>query len=173
VALRRSVLIEAGIAVVLLTVTTILTGSQPGRAAEEQKNLAKAPASASPGASAPAATAPQQISLGIPFDTGGAGGKGTASLTLAPPRAGRDAEVHLELTDPAGQPIKAPEVKLAFTLPAQHLGPLPAKVAAFTAGHWIATGVRLPLPGTWQLALTVRTSDIDEVTVTRNITITS
>ncbi|MFI0895235.1 copper resistance protein CopC [Streptomyces sp. NPDC020983] len=171
VALRRTVLIEAGIAVVLLTVTTILTGSQPGRAAEEQKRLAKAPAA--PGASAPAATAPQQVSLSIPFDTGGAGGKGTASLTLAPPRAGRDAEVHMELTDPAGKPIKAPEVRLAFTLPAQHLGPLPAKVRAFTAGHWIATGVRLPLAGTWQLALTVRTSDIDEVTVTRDVQITS
>ncbi len=171
VALRRSVLIEAGIAVVLLTVTTILTGSQPGRAAEEQKNLAKAPAA--PGASAPAATAPQQVSLSIPFDTGGAGGKGTASLTLAPPRAGQDAEVHLELADPSGKPIKAPEVRLAFTLPAQHLGPLPAKVSAFTGGHWIATGVRLPLAGTWQLALTVRTSDIDEVTVTRNVQITS
>lgn len=171
VALRRSVLIEAGIAVVLLTVTTILTGSQPGRAAEEQKHLAKAPAA--PGASAPAAAAPQQVSLSIPFDTGGAGGKGTASLTLAPPRAGQDAEVHLELADPAGKPIKAPEVRLAFTLPAQHLGPLPAKVSAFTAGHWIATGVRLPLAGTWQLALTVRTSDIDEVTVTRNVQITS
>ncbi|MFI0718014.1 copper resistance CopC/CopD family protein [Streptomyces sp. NPDC021224] len=171
VALRRSVLIEAGIAVVLLTVTTILTGSQPGRAAEEQKNLGKAPAA--PGASAPAATAPQQVSLSIPFDTGGAGGKGTASLTLAPPRAGKDAEVHLELTDPAGKPIKAPEVRLAFTLPAQHLGPLQAKVGAFTAGHWIATGVRLPLAGAWQLALTVRTSDIDEVTVTRTVQITS
>ncbi|NUS12171.1 MAG: hypothetical protein HOY69_12340 [Streptomyces sp.] len=171
VALRRSVLAEAGIAVVLLTVTTILSGSQPGRAAEEQKALAKAPAA--PGTSAPATAAPQDVTLRIPFDTGGAGGRGTASLTLSPPRAGLDAVAHLELTDLAGRPLKAPEVRLAFTLPAQHLGPLQAKVAPFTAGHWIANGVRLPLAGTWQVALTVRTSDIDEVTVTRNVQITS
>lgn len=174
VALRRSVLAEAGIAVVLLTVTTMLSGSQPGRAAEEQKGLASAPAaSATPGASAPAPGTSQDVSLRIPFDTGGPGGKGTAELTLSPARAGAAASVHLELADSGGRPMKAPEVRLAFTLPAQNLGPLPAKVSTFGAGHWIASGVRLPLAGNWQVALTVRTSDIDEVTVTGNVQVTS
>ncbi|WP_107415680.1 copper resistance CopC/CopD family protein [Actinacidiphila paucisporea] len=171
VALRRSVLAEVGVAVVLLTITTMLTGSQPGRAAEEQKALASAPAA--PGASAPATGASQDADLRIPFDTGGPDGKGTADLILSPARAGTAASVHLELTDAAGLPVKAPEVRLAFTLPAQHLGPLPAKVSAFGAGHWIASNVTLPLAGNWQVALTVRTSDIDEVTVTRNVQITS
>ncbi|WP_329177073.1 copper resistance CopC/CopD family protein [Streptomyces sp. NBC_01477] len=171
VALRRSVLAEVGIAVVLLTVTTLLTGSQPGRAAEEQKALAPAPAA--PGATAPAPGASQDADLRIPFDTGGPGGKGIADLVLSPARAGTTAVVHLELTDPAGLAVKAPEVRLAFTLPAQHLGPLAVKVTPFSAGHWIASTVRLPLAGSWQVALTVRTSDIDEVTVTRNVQITS
>jgi copper transport protein len=171
VALRRSVLAEVGIAVVLLTVTTLLTGSQPGRAAEEQKALAPAPAA--PGTTAPAPGSSQDVSLRIPFDTGGPEGKGTAGFTLSPARAGTSAVVHLELTDAAGLPVKAPEVRLAFTLPAQHLGPLPAKLSPFSAGHWIASTVQLPLAGTWQVALTVRTSDIDEVTVTRNVQITS
>ncbi|WUH92295.1 copper resistance protein CopC [Streptomyces sp. NBC_00433] len=171
VALRRSVLAEVGVAVVLLTITTMLTGSQPGRAAEEQKALAPAPAA--PGASAPATGASQDADLRIPFDTGGPGGKGTADLILSPARAGTAASVHLELTDAAGLPVKAPEVRLAFTLPAKNLGPLPAKVSPFGAGHWIASNVTLPLAGNWQVALTVRTSDIDEVTVTRNVQITS
>nr|WSX78201.1 copper resistance protein CopC [Streptomyces sp. NBC_00899] len=171
VALRRSVLVEAGIAVVLLTVTTMLSGSQPGRAAEEQKALAPAPAA--PGATAPAPGASQDVNLRIPFDTGGTGGKGTADLSLSPARAGAAASVHLELTNSAGLPMKAPEVRLAFTLPAQNLGPLPAKVSAFSAGHWIASNVTLPLAGNWQVALTVRTSDIDEVTVTSTMQITS
>ncbi|MFG1805316.1 copper resistance CopC/CopD family protein [Streptomyces sp. NPDC049040] len=173
VALRRSVLAEAGIAVVLLTVTTMLSGSQPGRAAEEQKGLASAPAA--PGAATPSAAPipPQNVDLRIPFDTGGPGGKGTAGLSMSPTRAATAAVVHLELTDAAGLPIKAPEVRLAFTLPAQHLGPLPAKVSPFGAGHWIASSVQLPLAGDWQVALTIRTSDIDEVTVTSTIRITS
>ncbi|CAG7651080.1 copper resistance CopC/CopD family protein [Actinacidiphila bryophytorum] len=173
-ALRRSVLAEAGIAVVLLTVTTILSGSQPGRAAEEQKALGAAPAAgAAPGVTAPAQGASQDATLRIPFDTGGPGGKGTADLTLSPARAGSSATVHLELTAPGGLPLKAAEVRLAFTLPAQKLGPLQAKVSTFGAGHWIASGVQLPLAGAWQVAVTVRTSDIDEVTVTGSMQITS
>ena len=35
--LRRSVLAEAGIAVVLLAVTTVLTSTEPGRTVEEAK----------------------------------------------------------------------------------------------------------------------------------------
>ncbi|UWE13483.1 copper resistance CopC/CopD family protein [Actinacidiphila bryophytorum] len=172
-ALRRSVLAEAGIAVVLLTVTTILSGSQPGRAAEEQKALATAPAAgAAPGVTAPAQGASQDATLRIPFDTGGPGGKGTADLTLSPARAGSSATVHLELTAPGGLPLKAAEVRLSFTLPAQKLGPLDAKVTTFGAGHWIASGVQLPLAGAWQVAVTVRTSDIDEVTVTGSMQIT-
>lgn len=171
VALRRSVLAEVGIAVVLLTVTTMLTGSQPGRAAEEQKALAPAPAG--PGVTAPVTRVPQDVDLRIPFDTGGPHGKGTADLELSPAKAGADAVVHLELSDAAGLPVTAPEVRLAFTLPAQNLGPLSAKVTSFGAGHWIASNVRLPLAGSWQVTLTVRTSDIDEVTVTRNVQVAS
>jgi copper transport protein len=164
-ALRRSVMAEAGIAVVLMAVATTLSGSQPGRAAEEQKSLA----AASPAATPSAAPTSLDVTERIPFDTGGPGGKGTATVTLTPARAATDASVHLELADGSGKSIEAPEVRLAFTLPAQHLGPLQAKVAPFGAGHWIADGVRLPLAGDWQMSLTVRTSDIDEVTVTRTV----
>lgn len=164
-ALRRSVMAEAGIAVVLMAVATTLSGSQPGRAAEEQKSLA----AASPAATPSAAPTSLDVTERIPFDTGGPGGKGTATVTLTPARAATEASVHLELADGSGKSIDAPEVRLAFTLPAQHLGPLQAKVAPFGAGHWIAGGVRLPLAGDWQMSLTVRTSDIDEVTVTRTV----
>jgi copper transport protein len=168
-ALRRSVMAEAVIAVVLMGVATTLSGSQPGRAAEEQKSLT----AAQPAATPTAAPAGQDVNLRVPFDTGGPGGKGTATVELTPAKAGVDATVHLELADDTGRTINAPEVRLAFTLPAQKLGPLQAKVAAFGAGHWIASGVRLPLAGDWQMALTVRTSDIDEVTVTRTVRVSS
>ncbi|MFF7192582.1 copper resistance CopC/CopD family protein [Streptomyces sp. NPDC008079] len=162
--LRRSVLIEVGIAVVLLTVTTMLTGSQPGRAAEEQKDL-KAPPAATGGGNA---TAPTEVVLSIPYDTGGPHGKGTAGLTVSPARSGAN-EVHLFLSTPAGSSVDVPEVRLQFTLPAKKIGPIDVPLQHLTVGHWTAAGVQLPLPGAWQVAVTVRTSDIDEVTETRNM----
>ncbi|WNI16545.1 copper resistance protein CopC [Streptomyces sp. ITFR-21] len=163
-ALRRSVLAEAVVAAALLTVTTLLTGSQPGRAAEEQKGLADAP-------STPAASSgvPAQLALDIPYDTGGPRGSGTAGFTLSPGRAGTPNEIHLLLTDPANAPVDVPEVRLAFTLPARRLGPIQVPLEHVDTGHWTATGVQLPLPGSWQLSVTVRTSDVDEVTQTRNV----
>jgi copper transport protein len=181
-ALRRSVLAEAAIAAVLLAVTTMLSGSQPGRAAEEQKGLADAPpascSSTAPGTSsaptsAPGTGAPAQIALDVPYDTGGPKGKGTAGVTLSPAAASAPNEIHLLLTDPAGSLVDVPEVRVSFTLPAQHLGPIPVTLHRIDTGHWTASGVRLPLAGTWQMSLTVRTSDIDEATEIRNVKVTS
>ncbi len=165
--LRRTVLAEAVVAVVLLAVTTMLSGSQPGRAAEEQKGLAAAPAPSS------STAGPEQIAVTLPYDTGGANGKGVAGVTVAPGRAGTPNEVHLLLTSGKGVPVDVPEVRLAFTLPARHLGPIPVTLKRIDTGHWTATGVQLPLPGTWQMTVTVRTSDIDETTVAKNVEVGS
>ncbi|HEY3477818.1 MAG TPA: CopD family protein, partial [Streptomyces sp.] len=162
--LRRSVLAEVGVAVVLLTVTTMLTGTQPGRAAEEQKGLADAPAAAAPGGSTAVSTG-----VTIPYDTGGPHGKGSAAFSMDPGRTGTPNVVHVILTGPTGVAVEVPEVRLAFTLPSKKLGPIQVPLKRFVAGHWIAQNVQLPLPGTWQVSLTVRTSDIDEVTVTKNV----
>ncbi|HEY5833325.1 copper resistance CopC/CopD family protein [Streptomyces sp.] len=165
--LRRSVLTEVAVAVVLLSVTTMLTGTQPGRAAEEQKGLASAPSPAPTGSSAPG-----QLSVRFPYDTLGPNGKGTAELVLSPGRAGNPTVVHLLLTDPAGLSVNVPEVRLAFTLPAENLGPIKIPLHRLATGHWTATGVQLPLPGSWQSSVTIRTSDIDEVTETKKVEIT-
>jgi len=165
--LRRSVLAEAVIAVALLAVTTVLSGSQPGRAAEQQKGLAPAPAGTAPGAAASA----HPVSVTVPYDTGGVKGKGVAGVTLSPASASSANAVHLLLTDPSGAPVDVPEVRLSFTLPAKSLGPIPVTPTRVDKGHWTATAVRLPLAGTWQMAVTVRTSDFDEVTEVRNVTV--
>ncbi|MYS24983.1 copper transport protein, partial [Streptomyces sp. DvalAA-14] len=171
-ALRRSVLAEVVVAAALLTVTTLLTGSQPGRAAEEQKGLADAPAASSSTAPAGPSSAPGasgRIALTIPYDTGGPKGRGTAAFTLSPARAGGANQIGLRLTGPGGAPVDVPEVRVAFTLPAQHLGPIQVPLKHTGTGDWTAAAVQLPLAGTWQLQVTVRTSDIDEITQTRNV----
>ncbi len=155
--LRRSVLLEAGIAVVVLAVTTVLTTTEPGRTEEE----------AAAGTSASAAQQQGPVSLSVPFDTGGKDGKGTVLLDVDPGRSGDNA-LHVYVQDPGEEPLDVPELKVALTLEAQELGPLTAPLERISEGHWSATGVQIPLAGSWTVAVTVRTSDIDQVTVSKN-----
>ncbi|MFJ2262277.1 copper resistance CopC/CopD family protein [Streptomyces sp. NPDC087844] len=156
--LRRSVLAEAGVAVVLLAVTTVLTSTEPGRTEEEAK------------AATAAATAEQTgeaLSLDIPFDTGGQDGKGIARVELDPARVGGN-DMHVYVERPNGKAFDIPEVKVAFTLKAKDIGPLPVVPDRIATGHWTASGVQIPMAGSWQIEVTVRTSDIDQVTVDKN-----
>jgi copper transport protein len=139
--LRRSVLAEAGVAVVLLAVTTVLTSTEPGRTEEaaQQSTTSSSQRSGS-------------LSLKLPFDTGGEDGK----------------EMHVFVKRPNGKAFDVPEVKVAFTLEAKKIGPLPVTPDRIATGHWSAIGVQIPMAGDWEIAVTVRTSDIDQTTVTKN-----
>jgi copper transport protein len=156
--LRRSVLAEAGVAVVLLAVTTMLTSTEPGRTEEEAKAATAASSSAS---------ASGTVTLDMPFDTGGEDGKGVVRIDLDPARTGAN-DMHVYVTRPNGRVFDVPEVKVAFTLESQDIGPLPVVPDHITTGHWSASGVQIPMAGEWKIAVTVRTSDIDQVTVDKN-----
>lgn len=154
--LRRSVLAEAGVSIVLLAVTTVLTSTEPGRTEEEAK-----------GATAAASQRSGSLSLKLPFDTGGEDGKGTVEVTLDPVRVGGN-EMHVFVVRPNGKAFDVPEVKVAFTLEAKKIGPLPVTPDRIATGHWSAIGVQIPMAGDWKIAVTVRTSDIDQATVNKN-----
>ncbi|MGW3337222.1 copper resistance CopC/CopD family protein [Streptomyces sp. NPDC001009] len=158
--LRRSVLAEASVAVVLLAVTTALTQTEPGRT-EQEARAASAPAASSPADTSGALT------LDMPFDTGGKNGKGLVRIDLDPARVGAN-EMHLYVQRPDGRPYDIPEVKVALTLKAKKVGPLPVAPEHITTGHWASSGVQVPMAGDWEVAVTVRTSDIDQVTVSKN-----
>ncbi|MGW7356443.1 copper resistance CopC/CopD family protein [Streptomyces sp. NPDC054802] len=160
-ALRRSVLAETGVAVILLAVTTVLTSTEPGRTEEQ---AAKA------GDSRSAAQQAGPVELEIPFDTGGENGEGTVRLSLDPALSGGN-DMHLWILSPEGKPLDAPEVKVSFTLKAKQIGPLPITPDRVSAGHWSASAVQIPMPGDWQVKVTVRTSDIDQTTIDENIKI--
>ncbi|MEU2788526.1 copper resistance protein CopC [Streptomyces sp. NPDC007100] len=160
--LRRTVLAEASVAVVLLAVTTVLTATEPARTEEAVKAA---------GGAGQSAEANQPQVLNIPFDTGGARGKGTARIDLDPGRSGSANALHLRIADQNGKTMDIPEVQVSFTLKDKNLGPLPVTLDHVSEGHWSARDVQLPVPGQWQLSLVVRTSDIDQVTETRNVKI--
>ncbi|WP_340559547.1 copper resistance CopC/CopD family protein [Streptomyces sp. GSL17-111] len=149
-ALRRSVLAEAGIAVVLLAVTTGLTGSEPARTAA--------------GGTAPGAAG--SVAVSVPFDTGGPGGAGTAEVELDPGGPG-------ENTLTVDTDVSAVEVRVALTLPSRDIGPLTVTPEASdsTGLRWSAPDVQVPVEGEWEIAVTVRTSDVDQVTEKKTVTI--
>ncbi|WP_097970390.1 copper resistance CopC/CopD family protein [Streptomyces sp. gb14] len=156
--LRRSVLAEAAVAVVLLAVTTMLTSTEPGRTEEEA-------AAGTPSASAPAAGGP--VNLKMPFDTGGQNGKGTVRIDIEPGRTGSN-DLHVWIDGSDGKPMDVPELKLALTLESKDIGPLPVAPDRLAEGHWLASAVQIPMAGDWKIDVTVRTSDIDQVTIDKN-----
>ncbi|MFH8580525.1 copper resistance CopC/CopD family protein [Streptomyces zaomyceticus] len=161
--LRRSVLTEAAVAVVLLAVTTVLTSTEPGRTEEEAGRGGSA-------ASGPAAVPDRPVDIRLPFDTGGVDGKGIVRLSLDPGRTGANA-LHLFVERPNGKPLDVPEIKVALTLEAKDVGPLPVAPDRIQTGHWSASGVQIPMPGEWRIQVTVRTSEIDQTTIEKNVKI--
>ncbi len=158
--LRRSVLAEAAIAVILLAVTTVLTSTEPGRTVEQETGRG----------STATAVPDRAVKITLPFDTGGPNGKGSVRLELDPGRVGANT-LHLWSDSADGTPFDLPEIKVAFTLPAKDIGPLPLVPEQAAPGHWTASGVQLPLAGEWRIDVTVRTSDIDQTTVQKTVKI--
>ncbi|WP_255949637.1 copper resistance CopC/CopD family protein [Streptomyces odontomachi] len=160
--LRRSVLAEAAVAVVVLAVTTILTTTESGRTAEAARA-----GNAAGGAAVSQQQAPP-VSLDLPYDTGGGThGKGSVMLDLTPSHPGRN-DLTIMVMDAGGQAVDIPEVTVRLTLPSQHIGPMRITPRHSGTGSWTARGVQIPMAGDWRFEVTVRTSDIDEVTVEKN-----
>jgi copper transport protein len=157
-ALRRSVLAEFTIAVVILVITTALTGTLPGRAVAES---AKKPG----GAAAPGEVTASSTT--VPFDVGTPNGHGKVQIDLGPGRVGKNS-VQAVVFGPDDGIATVPELRLTFTLRAQKVGPIDAKLEN-RGGYWATDTLRLPLPGTWTMNLTVRTTDIDQVTVKKSV----
>ncbi|MGW1539355.1 copper resistance CopC/CopD family protein [Streptomyces sp. NPDC002309] len=157
-ALRRSVLAEFVTGVLVLVITTLLTITLPGRAATE---------SAAARTEAADADRPTSSSSMVPFDVGTPNGHGKVQLDLAPGRVGQN-QVQAVVFGPDDGIVTVPEVRLTFTLRAQDVGPIDAELEN-RGGYWGTDKLRLPLPGVWTMKITVRTTDIDQVTVEKNV----
>ncbi|MFM9612706.1 copper resistance CopC/CopD family protein [Streptomyces niveiscabiei] len=158
-ALRRSVLLEVVVSVIVLVITTVLTGTLPGRAEAE------------------AATAGQEVGVlttsvtSVPFSIASPGVKaqGTVQITLDPGRVGPNTlEAVVYAAD--GGFAMVPELRVSFSLPSQDIGPLEAKLVD-RGGYWAADALSLPIAGEWTMRVTVRVSDIDQVSVEKKVRI--
>ncbi|MFG2955013.1 copper resistance CopC/CopD family protein [Streptomyces sp. NPDC048291] len=156
-ALRRSVAVEAVLGVVVLALTTLLTGTQPSRAA------------AASAAAVAAAREPTARVAMVPFDVGTPNGNGTVQITIASGRVG-DNTVEAVVYGPDKGFVTVPELRLTLTQKAQRIGPLDAGLTD-RQGYWATDRLRLPLAGVWTLHVTVRVTEIDQVTVAQDVSI--
>ncbi|WP_333776393.1 copper resistance CopC/CopD family protein [Streptomyces sp. IBSBF 3136] len=154
--LRRSVLAEVAVGVVVLVLTTLLTSTPPGRAAAEAARSGTA-----------AAGIPAASVTTIPFDVGTPGGHGKVQVTLDPGRVGANS-VQAVVYGPDGGLSSVPEVRITLTLADRRIGPLDTRVTD-RGGYWAADSFDLPLPGTWTMKVTVRVSEVDQVTVSKTV----
>lgn len=158
--LRRSVLAEVAVGVAVLVITTVLTATLPGRAAAEAAEAAKdAPVPGVIGAS----------TTTLPFDVGTPGGHGKVQVTLEPGRVGENSVQAVVFGPDDGFAI-VPELRISFSLPSKDIGPLNAEVTD-QGGYWGTNNLNLPIAGTWTMKVTVRTSDVDQVSVSRKVRI--
>ncbi|MEU6231342.1 copper resistance protein CopC [Streptomyces sp. NPDC047042] len=158
--LRRSVLAEVAVGIAVLVITTILTTTLPGRAAAEAAEAAT---------DAPVPGVITASTTTIPFDVGTPGGHGKVQVTLEPGRVGVNTVQAVVFGPDDGFAI-VPELRLSFSLPSKKIGPLNAELTD-QGGYWGTNSLNLPIAGTWTMKVTVRTSDVDQVSVSRKVKI--
>ena len=117
------------------------------------------------------------VTLEAHYDTG-TGAKGTGAVTAEFVRKGVGTyDMDLRVTGSTNKPFTPAEVTATWSLPSKDLGPLrmiwrealkyplPVELVPAGTGHWKAQA-RLVPTGDWLLVVKVRTTDIDEDSVT-------
>jgi copper transport protein len=129
--LRSSVLLEAATAAVVLSVTAFLVETTPAR-------VAYAP---------------------VFSEVGTVDGPLRVQVDVEPARAGLN-DVHVYYTAEGGKAVDVPETGLRWTRVGSD-DVVPVELEHDSLGHYERLQVGLPSSGTWQLAVTTRTTDID------------
>jgi copper transport protein len=161
--MRRSVLLEVGIAGCVLGLTAALVSTSPGGS------------STSPG------PLPGPLSgLDLATPTAASGGPYTAQLALRdstqvrlridPATTGVN-RIALTVRDARGVLRDVPEIRLRLSQPGLGIDPMAVSLTRTSLGQFSATGVQLPVSGTWQVDVLVRTTEIDQETVSTKLTL--
>jgi copper transport protein len=143
--LRMRVGAEATVAVVILGVASALVQTTPAR-------------------SIATAQSPPTIQSAIMRDN-----LFTLTIDVQPAQIGLN-DIHLYATTPDGQPADIKQWEVKASLPSQGIEPISAVVLPITPDH--STGqIGLPTAGLWKFTFTLRTSDVDQSSVTTDIVV--
>jgi copper transport protein len=136
---RRSVALEVVVAAAVLALTALLVNAEPARTAYAR-----------------------------PFTATLTSGDVSVNVVVSRAKAG-PTDVHVYTLTTSGGIREVAELTGALRLPARDIGPLTVPFTRAGPGHFAAYGVDVPIPGRWALDLTVRTSDVDQTTVTTTV----
>jgi copper transport protein len=132
--LRRTVLAEAVLGVIVLGVTATLVNAAPARVSYVDP-----------------------VDVSIPGIDGG-----RVQVHVNPAKQG-DNVADIYLVQRNGELYIPPEITAQLRPPGGgDVGPLPVELGSAEPGHYVATRMTVPFTGDWTLRLTVRTSEIDE-----------
>ncbi|SDO60331.1 copper resistance CopC family protein [Geodermatophilus sp. DSM 45219] len=130
-ALRRSVLVELGVGLVVLGLSAVLVGTPPARA-----------------------EVARPVDATLPVQTA-AGESGSVQVSVDPAATGPNT-LHVYLLDEQGQFTQPVDIRVTLTEPAQQIGPIDVALEPAGPGHYVGDGMAVPSAGTWTLAVTVR-----------------
>lgn len=129
--LRFMVKVEAGLAVLILAVTSVLVDAAPPR-----------------------------LQSGEPFSTNLQVGDAWVQLLVDPARRGPN-QVHIYTLTQEGQVYEVPEATVTMDLPSKGIEGLPVPMQVGGPGHYVAQAFPIPLSGNWTFHVKVRTTDVD------------
>lgn len=139
--LRRSVLVEVVIAVVILSVTSLLVNAPPARGQEN----------------APFAQTLKTSRLLV-------------DAVVTPARRGTN-QVHLYAFTPSGGPADVVDITAQLSVPSRGIAPITVPLIRAGPGHYTSAGFAVPFAATWSLSVKALVTDVDEVTATARVPI--
>jgi copper transport protein len=147
--LRRTVLVEVVASVVILALSSVLVQVDPGRSA-----AAKQSAISGKGVS-------ETLSSNIY----------TVQFNIYPVELGEYNTVHAFLYRPDGAPLQAEEWEVSARLLDPALEAVKHPMAGVLPGNQALGSIAFPLPGTYEVVFTIRTSEIDRAAVKTTVTV--
>lgn len=143
---RRVVVMEVVVAVVLLGVATALTQTPPSGASQSQPS--------------------SESGFGTSITTDDV----IIDFQIDPARIGANTMHIYALAPSSGADVPVVEWRVTASLPSQDVAAVAVPLVEITDNHVVGE-VYLPTAGSWEFAITVRTSDVDQVTVDQKVEI--
>ncbi|WP_189079528.1 copper resistance CopC/CopD family protein [Mangrovihabitans endophyticus] len=147
--LRRTVGAEVLATAVVLAISAVLVQVNPGRTADTDA----------------AAVSEEGVSQTLTCDLF------TLQFNIYPVQLGENNTIHAYVYTPAGAALPAKEWTVTSTLTGRGLEPVRTPMLGLDPEHHAVGAITFPLPGVYQVAFTVRVSEIDQATVRTTVTV--